>query len=272
MNLLRDIVSSVWMLSESEAQTMLPIINQLIAGGNVDLSGYSISNQAYGYTNPEKPESKRVVVIPVIGTIMKYDYCGDMGMISFERILDDLRMDDSIGAVVLDIDSGGGQATYLDHVATAMRALRDTKPVLTHFSSICASAAYYIASQSTKIYASSPTDRVGSAGTMFGLRKPNENTRGEYVLESIYATKSTAKNHAYEEALKGNTDPIQKDLLDPINEAFHNDLQLGRPQLDQSVLDGRDVMASEGIKLGLIDGIKRLDKVISEAFTLIQQP
>jgi protease-4 len=270
-NLYSDILKGVWMVSETEAVALQPVITSFLNGNNVDLSIYTTKQRIHGYKSAGGSQEQRVVVIEIYGMILKYDYCGDMGMKSFESILNQLKSDPTVGAVVLDIDSGGGEATHMPHVAEAMRQLRNEKPVLVHFSGVCASAAYYIASQATKIYASAPTDRVGSIGTMWGFHKPNENSRAEYQLVSVYATKSTDKNGAYRAALDGDTEPIKEKLLDPFNKQFHQDILLGRPQVDESVFGGADVMADEGIKLNLIDGIKRLEDVIEEAFNLITQ-
>lgn len=269
MKLIQDITSSVWMLADSSVQGLLPLFNSLMRGEKVDFSMHSVHSDMTAFEDANIKTDKKVLVIPIHGVIMKYDYCGDMGMVSFESILHQLKKDDSIGAIVLDIDSGGGQATYLDHVALAMRELRDVKPVLVHVSGMCASAAYYIASQATKIYSSSILDEVGSIGTMCTLNKKNPNSSEGYEAVQFYASASVNKNIEYREAVEGNPTKLIASL-DKYNAEFLANVQLGRPDLDPEAFTGVCVYSDQAIQMNLIDGIKRLDDVIKEAFSLIQ--
>ena len=275
MNLMRDILAGAWMMEESYAHALLPLANQFLSGKSVDFSSLVVSERPYGLkqsdTSTQNNDSKGVVVVPIKGMILKYNYCGEMGMMQFEKLLQELKNDDEVGAIVLDMDTGGGEASYMTHVAQALREFRAEKPILTYFSGCCASAGYYIASNTTEIYASTKNDCVGSIGTMITLRRPNpENKTSEYIIESIYATKSTAKNLEFEQALKGNSKPITENLLDPFNEEFHAHVMEGRPPLNQDCFDGRTLLASQAIEMGMIDGIMRLNQVIERAFTLIQ--
>lgn len=259
------------MLSETEANSMLPIVNRYLRGESVDLSIFVSKEVVYGFKSDDKTNPKSVAVIPIKNVIVKYDYCGNMGMLSFENILKQFLNDSTIGAVVLDMDSGGGEASYMHNVAQTLQSFRAAKPILGYFSGVCGSACYYIGSQTTKLYASSPTDLVGSIGTMVNLKRPNpENKTAEYITESIYATKSTAKNQEFEQALKGNPETLIKNLLDPFNEQFMNDVLIGRPAINKDALDGRAINSSKAIDLYMIDGIKNFESVIEEAFSLIQ--
>lgn len=256
------------MLHPEVANGFIPLVKNLVSGVSVDFTAYAVKSQMKGYSSDK--QTKNILVIPIQGTIMKNDYCGDMGMITFERIIQEATNDPSIGAIVLDIDSGGGQATYLDHVANALLEFRQNKPILTHISGMCCSAAYYIAAQSSEIYASSELDMIGSIGTVMFMDKPNPNSTAATIPFAVYATKSTAKNKIFHDALDGKITPMQQQLLDPYCESFINAVQTGRPQVDKSAFDGRAVFAPEAIDLALIDGIKRLDDVIAQAFNLIQ--
>lgn len=261
------------MINESDLMGLVPLVQGMISGREVNFQAY-VSNESprlmqqssYSTTSGEK--RKTVQIIPLKSVITKYDYCYEMGMVSFERLLKQAKADDSIGAVVLDMDTGGGEASYMPHVAKALRELREQKPVLTYFSGCCASAGYYILSQTTKAYASHENDIVGSIGTMVSAMIPNENAEFNWVR--VYATKSTEKNKAWEELISGKPESYIKNILDPFNEAFHNDVKLGRPNLPEEVFTGISMNASEGLALNLIDGIKTFEEVVDEAFSLIK--
>jgi ClpP class serine protease len=268
---MRDILNGVWMMSEADANAMLPFVNQFLQGKEVKLDTFISSEHPYGYNSNETPSAAKVVIIPIKNTILKYDYCGNVGMLTIDALLKELYNDPKIGAIILDIDSGGGEASYMHNISETLQSFKGVKPTLTYYSGLCASAAYYLGCQTDRIYASSPTDRVGSIGTMITLQRANPDFKDSpYIIESIYASKSTAKNIAFEEALKGNPEPIKTKLLDPFNEQFIADVLTARPMINKDVFDGRDVMSNEAIQLGLIDGIKSLELVIEEAFSLIK--
>lgn len=270
MNLMRDILSGVWMLSENEAQSLLPVVNRFLKGESVDFSSFIITERAYGFKSESSQNQKKVLVIPIKGVITKYDCCGEMGMVSLTNLIKECTNDDNIGAVVFDIDSGGGEASYMVHVAKAIQELRTAKPTITYFSGYCASAAYYIASQTNEIFASTQNDIVGSIGTMVSLMRPNpENKDAEWIYERIYATKSTLKNNDFEEAWKGNPEPVRENILNPLNEEFHEMVRIGRPQLTEEAYSGVSLIASKSMELNMIDGFKSFEEVIQHAFTKI---
>ena len=258
------------MITESEASAMLPVVERFLAGEKVDFSLFTSTEQAYGI-KANANQTKGVAVVPIKGMITKYDYCGSMGMVSMDRLLKSLANDPTVGAVVLDMDSGGGEASYMSNVAATIRQLREVKPVLGYYSGLCASACFYLGSQTDKLYASSNTDIVGSVGTMIRVVRPNPKAAEQnYIAESVYATKSTEKNQEFEEAFKGNYKLLIENLLDPLNEQFHQDVIKGRPNIDQSILTGKVLTSSKAIGSNMIDGIQSFEAVIEEAYSLIK--
>lgn len=257
-------------MSPDEANRLLPMVQAFVNGASIDFSAEVTQRQFESFSDSTKVKKKDVLVIPIDGVIMKHDYCGSIGTVTLEKIFFNALSDPSIGAIVLDIDSGGGQAAHLNLLFDAAYAFAQEKVLLTHFSGYCCSAAYYYAGASQKIYAASDLEKVGSIGTMSTIQRPNENNRGPLSIEFHYATASTNKNSSYRELMNGNPEPLIKKELDPLNNTFIANMKKARPQMHESVYTGIDVYADEAIKLGLIDGIKRLDDVINEAFSLIQ--
>jgi capsid assembly protease len=71
--------------------------------------------------------------------------------------------DPSISAVVLDVDSCGGSVYGVQELADVIYNARQAKPVLGIANSLAASAAYWIASQCSDLYAA-PGAECGSIG------------------------------------------------------------------------------------------------------------
>lgn len=71
--------------------------------------------------------------------------------------------DDTVGIIVLDIDSPGGVVTGVPEAGEAMFEAREKKRVVALVNPLAASAAYWIASQATEIIAT-PSGQAGSIG------------------------------------------------------------------------------------------------------------
>ena len=76
--------------------------------------------------------------------------------------------DDSIRAVVLDIDSPGGGAASSEDLYLQVLDVREHKPVVASITSMGASGAYYLAVAADLIYAKSSSD-VGNVGVVSAL-------------------------------------------------------------------------------------------------------
>lgn len=260
------------MITEEAALMYAPIVEKMLSGQKFDLS-MAVSNEedsVYGVS--DSTIDQVVAVLPVKGVITKEDFCGEMGTKTRDQKLKEFDSDPSIGAVILDIDTPGGSAAYLQNISETIAGM--SKPVIAYYSSMCASAGYYIASRADKIFASSKADTVGSIGTMIQLMgdNPNKEKESMYVVHTIYATKSTDKNKPYEEALKGKYDLMRSQVLDPHNEFFLESVKAGRPDVNESALTGKIFFTEEAIQLGLVDGIKSFEEVVQYAFDLIKNP
>ena len=71
--------------------------------------------------------------------------------------------DPGVGSIVLDIDSPGGDVDGIDELASEIYQARKQKPITAVSNCLCASAAYYLASQASEIIAS-PSSLTGSIG------------------------------------------------------------------------------------------------------------
>ena len=83
------------------------------------------------------------------------------------------RTDTRVRAIMLAIDSPGGEATGIGEAAEAIRAIAAEKPVAAHVEGLCASAAFWLASAVGEITAA-PEAFVGSIGVIMRLTDTRE--------------------------------------------------------------------------------------------------
>jgi len=270
------VFSSVWAMYEPSAMGYLPLLNRMAEGtANIpqlseeEKAGFAPRNEA---ANGANGRDVRIGVLPIQGPIVKYDMmCGPRGTKSIIRSLRNFKHSSDIGAVVMVIDSGGGEAAATQELAAEIKNFG--KPIIAFVDGMAASAAYWIASAADEIILSQKTDIVGSIGTMINFL----DLRGYYEKQGakfheIYATLSTSKNKAFQLALEGDYDQIRKELLDPFNNAFHAGIKAnrsGKLNLEKhNVLDGSIFMGQKAIKAGLADRIDSFDNTLSRAANL----
>lgn len=83
------------------------------------------------------------------------------------EVIEEVRKDDDIKAVVLRVNSPGGSALVSEYILREMKLLKEKKPVVVSFGNVAASGGYYISCAADTIVAE-PTTITGSIG-VFGL-------------------------------------------------------------------------------------------------------
>lgn len=216
-----------------------------------DIMLYDVDARAVS-ANAARSGDPCVAVIPISGTITKYDSCGTIGTATYAQALLAAAADTNVVACVLDIDSGGGNSTAVPLMLDAIRKFKATgKPLLAH-ADFCASAAYWIAAQCDAVYCDNAiTSEVGSIGayTYFIDDREALEKSGQKVHE-IYAEESSDKNLAYRQALTGEYTLIRM-RLSHLVAAFHADVKAGRPSPPgrrAGSTDRRDFLRRQGYR------------------------
>ncbi len=115
----------------------------------------------------------RIAVLPVLGTIGGgSDGTDPLGAIqtagadTFIRNLDSASRDPNVVAIVLRIDSPGGDGLASDMMYRAVLEAKKRKPVVASMGDVAASGGYYVAMGADEIFAS-PTTVTGSIGVFY---------------------------------------------------------------------------------------------------------
>lgn len=176
------------------------------------------------------------------------------------------------------VNSGGGEAWYLDVAADAMKNL--SKPVVAYYESIAASAAIYLSINADRIYAATANETIGSIGTMCSFLDmiPYFEKLGAKYYEHN-AHQSDLKNKKYNDLIDGKPDQYITDELDPLAGQFIEAVAAARPlkaKLDLTakpedrhpIFRGETFDTQGAIEIGLIDGQMLIEKAIEVAYTL----
>ncbi len=177
------------------------------------------------------------------------------------------RKDDSIEAVVLRVDSGGGSALASDIIWAETKKLAEKKPFIVSMGDIAGSGGYYIACAAERIFAD-PLTITGSIGVM--MMKPS--FAGLYG--KIDATHETFKSSEFADVLSTTrtfTDEeseVANEYIQWMYEEFLDRIVEGR-EMDKEELreiaEGRVYTGNQALELKLIDELGGLTDAIAYA-------
>lgn len=231
---------------------------------SADLNKYEIFDLSSKTPSKYDIEEKNGVSILRIRDTLIKNSGWSIGMDYYATALKELYNNKDCKAIILIIESGGGQAAAMRFLAEVI-SLKN-KPVIALCDDCACSAAYGIASCCDLVFASSPLCEVGSIGTLVYLfdMDPYYKSLGINIQE-IYATLSVDKNLDVREALEGKHEKLRA-KIDVWNNYFLNLVAENRGgKLKEKEIwgTGKTFFAPEAIEVGLIDGIASLDEIIN---------
>lgn len=213
--------------------------------------------------------SKDIAVIYAEGNI--FDGNGDHGRIggdTYRNYIRRARMDKSIKAIVVRVNSGGGSAMASDVMWREISLAREEKPVIISFGDVAASGGYYLACGADSIFAEATTI-TGSIG-VFGVL-PNMEKFFNNKLGVTFDDVKTSPDAGSLTVTKPLT-PLQKkyfqNSIDTIYRNFIARVATGRKrpiEYVDSIAQGRVWSGARAKEIGLVDRIGGLDDAIAAA-------
>ncbi|MCB1226534.1 MAG: signal peptide peptidase SppA [Verrucomicrobiales bacterium] len=176
--------------------------------------------------------------------------------------------DDDIKAVVLRVNSPGGEVTASDILHHELKKLAEKKPVVVYMDSIAASGGYYIACASQHIVASETT-LTASIGVII------DTVNYADLFGKVGLASNTFVSGPFKDSLSGSR-PMREDerayvqgLVDQMYDRFltvvSEGRKLGKTQLRNGVADGRVVTGRQALELGLVDQIGYIEDAYAKA-------
>ena len=293
-NTLSAILKHAWLISPDYAQQHLALAIRMANGELVDFgmerdenpepvilvaagdaNAGAVAAAVYGVrpsTNLSQIQAGSIVQMDIIGPVLKYGDLCSYGSTDQAALINRLAANGNVAAIIINIDSPGGQASGTQQVADAIREAAKVKPVVGIIDDgMAASAAMWMASACTELYVTKKTDEVGSIGVYMTLANWYEYAKKQGLpVRDIYAPQSTDKNGPYREALAGNDEPLKNELAE-LADAFINAVKTNRAGklTSDEWTTGKMYNAKKATKIGLIDGIKSYSQTIKRVEQLI---
>lgn len=286
---LSAILRGSWLISESFAQSHLPVVLNLIKGkasgqeflsgnGEYEMPFFIQANgrkvDAYFFSrsgmilNVDAMTAGYVAVVPFVGPVTKYDgSCGEPGMIKRMGWVSGMTSNPNCRGYVSIIDSPGGQADGTPQTANLIKSL--SVPTAALIVGGAYSAGAWVASGHDNIYLADKYSEIGSIGAYTNIVDYSGYFEKQGIkVTTIYPKISRDKNGAYRKALKGDTAEMEENIGE-LAQGFVNEFAANRG--DRLTSDewntGKEFGSVDAIRIGLVDGIKTMDEVISEFLT-----
>lgn len=221
-----------------------------------------------------KPSKNKVAVLYADGEIVdgsgKSQVAGDR----FMKLVEKLRKDKNVKAVVLRVNSPGGSVSASVKIRTALDSLMKEKPLVASFGDYAASGGYWISSGCQKIYADA-TSVTGSIGVFSLIPDFSKVTKKVGVnVESVGSNKHSDMMSLMRPFDAAELAYMQASVED-IYELFVNLVATSRglsvERVDQ-IAQGRVWAAADALEVGLVDEIGTLQDAISYAAALADLP
>src|SRR3954471_13752220 len=212
----------------------------------------------------------KIAVIPLRGLISS----SIPGSVS-DNMVDDMRYaleqardDDRIKAIVLEIDSPGGEVTASDVIYNAVVRTRARKPVVIYMDSLAASGGYYVACGGKYLMANEATI-TGSIGVII------QTLNYEQLFNKLGLASVVFKSGKFKDILNGarpmtpeERDYIQSFVMktyDKFLGVVANERHLDANQLRNTIADGRIMSGKDAVDNKLIDGVGQIEDAFRKA-------
>ena len=189
--------------------------------------------------------------------------------------LQQAREDDRVKAIVLEIDSPGGEVTASDAIYNALVKARAKKPVVVYMESLAASGGYYV-SCGGKFLMASDTTITGSIGVII------QTLNYEQLFNKVGLASVVFKSGKFKDMLNGARPitPEERDLVqsfimktyDKFLGIVAKERNLSADVLRKTIADGRILSGKDAFENKLIDGLGELDDAFAKARQLGNAP
>jgi signal peptide peptidase SppA len=224
-----------------------------------------------GYARPERSIAESpsgIAVIPIHGSLVRRTVGleADSGLTSYQgvqQMLEMARDDPSVDAILLDIDSPGGESSGVFDLADKIQAVGLIKPVWAVANDMAFSAAYALASAAQKVYVSR-TGGVGSIGVIaMHVDQSVKDAQDGLHYTAVYAgsRKNDLSPHGpmtsdAQRFLQGEVDRVYGLFVDTV--ARHRGLSSNAVRDTEAGL----FFGKDAVRAGLADAVGTLDDVL----------
>lgn len=267
--ILQAFTEKPWAILPNKLALLEEIVARHVAGEKLDAE--EVQARIHGARRPPERRVNKVAILPLFGTIFpRANMMTDVsGATSAERFGDDfnsLLHDPSIDAIILDVDSPGGQIGGIDELSRQIYEARGIKPIVAVANHMMASAAYWIGTAADELVVT-PSGEVGAIGVFavhedISVAMEKDGVKVTLISQGKYKTEGNPYQPLSDEALtaiQAKVDEIYGIFVDTVARNRNVDAATVRSGFGE----GRMFSARQAIDVGMADRIGTLDETIN---------
>ena len=220
-----------------------------------------------------------IAVLPLYGTIMQRanmmtEWCGGTSTQQFTQAFRDALADNTIGSILIDIDSPGGSVYGVGELADEIYQARSQKSIVGYSNSLAASAAYWVGAACSEFYVT-PGGEVGSIGVWMAHEDYSKYLDEKGVATTlISAGQFKTEGNPYQ-ALPDDAKAFMQSRVDDYYTAFTKGVAKGRGvgigAVRGGMGQGRVLGADAALAEKMVDGIATFDEVVKKMQKTLNQ-
>jgi signal peptide peptidase SppA len=267
---LQAFVETPWAILPNKLAVLEEIVARHVAGEK--LSAEEIETRVHGAARPADRRVNSVAILPLFGTIFpRANLMTDMsGATSAERFgtqFDQMLKDPNVGAIVIDVDSPGGQVSGIEELSKKIFDARGQKPIIAVADHLMASAAYWIGTAADEVVVS-PSADVGSIGVFavhqdVSVALEQSGIKVSLISDGKFKTEANPYQPLSEEA-RAAIQARVSDAYDAFVGAVARNRGVNPAAVRGGFGEGRVVGAQEAVNLGMADRVATLEETINK--------
>ena len=268
---LQAFVETPWAILPRQLIVLQEIVVRHVSGEK--LSAEEVQTRIHGARRPSSDRrTGSVAVLPLFGTIfpranMMTDMSGATSAERFGKEFAALVRDPDVGAIVLDVDSPGGQVDGIEELSKQIFDARGQKPVVAVADHLMASAAYWIGTAADEVVIS-PSGEVGSIGVFAVHEDVSKALDQEGIKVSLISQgKFKIEGNPFEplsEEARGAIHTRVRDYYDAFVDAIARNRAVKSDDVRNGFGEGRVVGARQAVALGMADRIGTLEETVDQ--------
>ena len=219
----------------------------------------------------DKKITDRIAIIYAQGPIFSTEGSEKIiGKEAINKAFQEVLNNKNIKAVVLRIDSPGGDALTSEIILNASRAIKNQKPLVVSMGNVAASGGYYISCLADRIFAN-PMTITGSIGVLAAFPNIRGMTEKIGIKAEQVTTHDNAMGYSVFEPLGKGFEKSIKTAIEKIYHTFKTRVAEGRSlsmETVEGIAQGRVWSGKDALRLGLVDALGGLQEAIAAAADL----
>lgn len=269
----------IWMMRPGAFESMATTFRQIAAEppkeinrGLLWASGDAYNVAARAAAAGKKRAEKYTAVMGLYGMIDKrsnwmLDFMGGTSTDAFGAVFDQLVADPNVRGIVIDVDSPGGSAVGTYELSRKIYDARASKPIVTVVNAEMCSAAYYIGSAASRVFAT-PSASTGSIGVWSAAAEYSKQLEEDGVKVHVWRSEGSPMKAAFlpweefsKEAIKDEQKEVDR-IYDEFLESVARNRGITAAVAQKNFGEGRVMSSKAAISAGLVDRIATLEDVV----------